>query len=829
MSQSKPAINKLHSTWITDSILAMQRPSDTLFHNADLISQFLNSKIFAIFNLTEPGEHPYCGHGVLTSGFPYSPEKLMNAGIKHFNYSWVDMTVPSMNMMKDITSVACNEIRAGGKIAVHCHAGYGRTGIVIACILVVLDSLGSKEAVELVRRRRPGSVQTTKQQLFVDEFERHYRDLKCVFTSSDDASRCFVTTKSIAQSVRDQQSVRRITEVAERGQLRWVHKLVLETIDVLCKSLIKCPVSQWCASLCGPGGGGGDGDEQHFESCFLGEIKREINDGKWDLFDTAVRLLHSETTTSTCNTCALDSFVGGRCEDGTGKEEEEEEEASATHLQSRPQSQPPVQGLSFDSSLAAVSQALLDWVESRADVVVGAEVTEGVRVVWAASGALLPQLQSECVLPPPDKLEEISPQESSFVAATAEAPIALYLSLLDKHLDRYQLHLVSEVVRLLLALEDQVQLLEQADPHPSHYPSPSPSALLSVATPAPVDAVTEMDLLHEHKDLVRFRLAVSLSLPVDRGVEGEEGSCVRLREKLIHSRSVSDLVRAAFHKSNSNLTGKVPVPPAAVEAGRAAVGEAGGSVSVEVGSISTSESGRHPPHPHPVRAEGRGGQIFRAWQRLRESLLSSSNHSPDSKRYSCPHPPATFFPSPADYDNVGAKIETRGTPRPHPEDTQSDIGVGVDSCTEGVVEVGVGSPPRSPLLRRLRDPHPASSPTPTPTPCMSPQKPARMWRSWGGGGRTGMEEGVQAASSEALSWSGQLLSSSSDLLRRSVLWGLQGQKHGQEEGRRLSEGEWVDRVFLTSELLRRLVGARWAYSGPAGSRLGMMARPSQGR
>ena len=32
-------------------------------------------QIAAVFNLTLPGEHPYCGDGLVSSGFPYDPEK----------------------------------------------------------------------------------------------------------------------------------------------------------------------------------------------------------------------------------------------------------------------------------------------------------------------------------------------------------------------------------------------------------------------------------------------------------------------------------------------------------------------------------------------------------------------------------------------------------------------------------------------------------------------------------------------------------------------------------------------------------------------------------
>lgn len=75
-----PALQKIHSSWVGDEIIAMQRPSDEIVKGADLLQQFKDNNIVAIFNLTEPGEHPYCGNELKASGFPYSPEIFMSVG-----------------------------------------------------------------------------------------------------------------------------------------------------------------------------------------------------------------------------------------------------------------------------------------------------------------------------------------------------------------------------------------------------------------------------------------------------------------------------------------------------------------------------------------------------------------------------------------------------------------------------------------------------------------------------------------------------------------------------------------------------------------------------
>ena len=53
------------------------------------------------------------------------------------------------------------------KIAVHCHAGLGRTGLAIACFFVFTGIHDAETAVTYTRRYRPGSLQT-KAQVWTD-------------------------------------------------------------------------------------------------------------------------------------------------------------------------------------------------------------------------------------------------------------------------------------------------------------------------------------------------------------------------------------------------------------------------------------------------------------------------------------------------------------------------------------------------------------------------------------------------------------------------------------------------------------------------------------
>ena len=104
--QTEPcAIRGLHSSWVTEDVLAMQRPSSRLLHEYGILEQFQAHGVGAIINLQEPGEHALCGDGNQEGGFSYRPEEFMDAGIFFYNFGWLDMSVPTLDMMMRIVQV----------------------------------------------------------------------------------------------------------------------------------------------------------------------------------------------------------------------------------------------------------------------------------------------------------------------------------------------------------------------------------------------------------------------------------------------------------------------------------------------------------------------------------------------------------------------------------------------------------------------------------------------------------------------------------------------------------------------------------------------------
>ena len=85
-------------------------------------------------------------------------------------YPIVDMGVPAdPASFADLVDGIVAEVRAGRTVVVSCLAGYGRTGMTVACVLVAAG-LAADEAVELVRAARPGTIESDDQLEFVRGF-----------------------------------------------------------------------------------------------------------------------------------------------------------------------------------------------------------------------------------------------------------------------------------------------------------------------------------------------------------------------------------------------------------------------------------------------------------------------------------------------------------------------------------------------------------------------------------------------------------------------------------------------------------------------------------
>lgn len=219
MKSEEMAINGLYSSWITPEILATARPSTEVIKQFDVIGQFSQTGIKSLINLQHPGEHSSCGFGLEpVSGFSYVPEDFMKEDIFFYNFGWNDYGVRSLESILDMVKVMSFALKEG-KAAVHCHAGLGRTGVLIACYLVFSERIGAEEAIHKVRANRPKAVQTRGQIQCVIDFTNFLHHLWVVYSSCASSARPFTLQQYLKRQ-------RLVLHGMEARMLKHVPKLV---------------------------------------------------------------------------------------------------------------------------------------------------------------------------------------------------------------------------------------------------------------------------------------------------------------------------------------------------------------------------------------------------------------------------------------------------------------------------------------------------------------------------------------------------------------------------------------------------------------------------
>jgi atypical dual specificity phosphatase len=91
---------------------------------------------------------------------------LARYGLTSRHFPIIGMGVPTLDGAMGLCEEMSRAVGGGYKVAVHCTQGVGRTGMVLACHLV-WQGMRAPEAIERVRQRIPGAIQTAGQEAFV--------------------------------------------------------------------------------------------------------------------------------------------------------------------------------------------------------------------------------------------------------------------------------------------------------------------------------------------------------------------------------------------------------------------------------------------------------------------------------------------------------------------------------------------------------------------------------------------------------------------------------------------------------------------------------------
>ncbi len=99
-------------------------------------------------------------------------------GIDYLHLMVEDYGVPDIEVLDEAVDYIDKKIQSGKPVLVHCAAGKGRTGALLAAYMIKKENLTAEQAIEKIRLMRPGSVQSMTQETALPMYEKYVRSKK---------------------------------------------------------------------------------------------------------------------------------------------------------------------------------------------------------------------------------------------------------------------------------------------------------------------------------------------------------------------------------------------------------------------------------------------------------------------------------------------------------------------------------------------------------------------------------------------------------------------------------------------------------------------------
>jgi len=106
-------------------------------------------------------------------------EPLDNDWINKMNYLHVlsdDMGVPTFEDLANSIDFIHERIQNNEPVLVHCLAGMGRTGTILACYMIKYQNMSPEDAIQHIREKRHGSIQSFVQEEMIYQYAKTLDD-----------------------------------------------------------------------------------------------------------------------------------------------------------------------------------------------------------------------------------------------------------------------------------------------------------------------------------------------------------------------------------------------------------------------------------------------------------------------------------------------------------------------------------------------------------------------------------------------------------------------------------------------------------------------------
>jgi atypical dual specificity phosphatase len=110
--------------------------------------------------------------------FTDSIKNIDSDNINYLHLSVEDFGAPSIEEIDSTVDYIQRQIDNRKPVMVHCAAGKGRTGTLLAAYLLKNENLTAEQAIKKIRNLRPGSIQSNIQEMTISMYENYLKTVK---------------------------------------------------------------------------------------------------------------------------------------------------------------------------------------------------------------------------------------------------------------------------------------------------------------------------------------------------------------------------------------------------------------------------------------------------------------------------------------------------------------------------------------------------------------------------------------------------------------------------------------------------------------------------